>query len=604
MIEQQPTQEPEKKGLGHKVKEAAKDQVKKKLIKKGIKLAVKALAKVGALALKWLLGLLASVGLPVIAIALGIILLIFIVYIIFMLAFSSGEGVSEKEIALREDLQEISESTAILESHYNLYFDVPTDLLYAMVNLEENYGKKVKYAKKIAEMLKPTPTIITLKEATEREVCGENGCSTYMIPRTVKRWGSVETWDGVTTFEYTPYITEWVSVSPGVSEREHTYTISHNETKDYTKFEEALTEIMDYTQKDILFVELMYSLVGEIEYSEWKGLSSPYGNMYIPNVLAGGSVPSEYMQYYLQAEKKYGVSWFYLAALHYVETKFSTHKPMISSVGAEGHLQFMPCTWVGWSYPGCKGSNGYVKMNDSTKHSPSVINQYGGYGVDGDGNGTASPWEIADAVFTAAKYIKNSGFKADNQQAIDRAIFNYNHSGIYVSKVNAAAMKFKQEASYFGNGETNPGGFVTPAQGRVSSGYGWRTLGGYRDWHQGVDISNKAPQIPIYAVADGVVTKVVSTCSRNTSATCQGTTYGNYIRVKHTVNGQSYETLSAHLAAVNVTVNQSVKQGQVIGIMGNSGHSTGQHLHFEIHKGSWSWPPTNAMNPALLVPLP
>ena len=45
----------------------------------------------------------------------------------------------------------------------------------------------------------------------------------------------------------------------------------------------------------------------------------------------------------------------FLLQHHRVETKFSTMDPLLSPVGAEGHMQFMPCTFVGWAHPSCSG---------------------------------------------------------------------------------------------------------------------------------------------------------------------------------------------------------------------------------------------------------
>ncbi len=62
---------------------------------------------------------------------------------------------------------------------------------------------------------------------------------------------------------------------------------------------------------------------------------------------------------------------------------------------------------------------------------------------------------------------------------------------------------------------------------------------------------------------------------------------GNYVIVEHKdQNGLLYYTLYCHLIEVNVEVGQEVKQGDVLGIGGNSGNSTGRHLHFELRLGS------------------
>jgi len=83
--------------------------------------------------------------------------------------------------------------------------------------------------------------------------------------------------------------------------------------------------------------------------------------------------------------------------------------------------------------------------------------------------------------------------------------------------------------------------------------------------------------VPILAAADGVVTEI-----RNT-VICQGCQfgYGNFVRVDH---GNGFTAVYAHLRYPSVSVDpgDQVRQGQVLGFMGNTGHSTGIHLHFEI----------------------
>lgn len=142
-------------------------------------------------------------------------------------------------------------------------------------------------------------------------------------------------------------------------------------------------------------------------------------------------IPIEYIPVYVAAEQKYGVPWTLLAAHHRVETRFSTMSTLISPVGAEGHLQFMPCTFVGWQHPSCKDlGQGEIPEHDKT--NPAVIKKYGGYGVDANGDGIADPFDIEDAVFSAAKFLSIAGV---NDGQLKKAIFQYNHSDEYVENI-------------------------------------------------------------------------------------------------------------------------------------------------------------------------
>ena len=143
------------------------------------------------------------------------------------------------------------------------------------------------------------------------------------------------------------------------------------------------------------------------------------------------SIPEEYIPIYKEAAEAYGIPWTLLAAHHRIETRFSTMDPLLSPVGAEGHMQFMPCTFVGWTYPGC-GGLGKGEIPEEDKTNPAVIKKYGGYGVDGNGDGIADPYDIEDAIFSAANYLSKSG-AADGD--LEKAIFNYNHSEKYVQDV-------------------------------------------------------------------------------------------------------------------------------------------------------------------------
>ena len=108
---------------------------------------------------------------------------------------------------------------------------------------------------------------------------------------------------------------------------------------------------------------------------------------------------------------------------------------------------------------------------------------------------------------------------------------------------------------------------------RIASGFGYRMHPIYKvlKKHAGIDFT--APiGTPIYATGDGVV-------SRNPYGAGSG--YGNYVLIDH---GYGYKTLYAHMHEVSVRVGQKVKRGETIGTVGNTGTSTGPHLHYEVIK--------------------
>ncbi|PID28017.1 MAG: hypothetical protein CSB55_06670 [Candidatus Cloacimonadota bacterium] len=110
---------------------------------------------------------------------------------------------------------------------------------------------------------------------------------------------------------------------------------------------------------------------------------------------------------------------------------------------------------------------------------------------------------------------------------------------------------------------------IYPAFGRISDKFGWRRhpVTGKRSFHRGLDIANERGT-PIYASADGVV-----------KATGRKKLFGKYITIEH---GYGYATKYAHLHKFLVKKGDKVKKGQIIGQMGNTGRSTGDHLHYEV----------------------
>lgn len=131
------------------------------------------------------------------------------------------------------------------------------------------------------------------------------------------------------------------------------------------------------------------------------------------------------------------------------------------------------------------------------------------------------------------------------------------------------------------------GDFTRPADGYLSSGFGYRTFD--NEMHWGVDIVKKG-NVPIVSAADGVVIRAY-----------QSSSYGNVVYITHNINGKIFTSVYAHMNKYQVSSGQSVSKGQQIGMMGNTGHSFGQHLHFELHAGQWNQSKSNAVNPAKYI---
>lgn len=126
-------------------------------------------------------------------------------------------------------------------------------------------------------------------------------------------------------------------------------------------------------------------------------------------------------------------------------------------------------------------------------------------------------------------------------------------------------------------GQAGTGGWVRPASGYISSWFGNRGTicgNGYcTTGHRGIDFATSCWS-PIYAAAAGRVILAQKLDS-----------WGNYVKIRH---GDGTVTAYAHIAngGYNVSVGQSVGAGQVIAYVGNTGASSGCHLHFEVWIGA------------------
>ena len=128
-----------------------------------------------------------------------------------------------------------------------------------------------------------------------------------------------------------------------------------------------------------------------------------------------------------------------------------------------------------------------------------------------------------------------------------------------------------EQAAAGHSSQSNPGGYIWPVDSRyITSTVGGRNSpGGIGSTnHKGTDIGRVGYTSPIYAAKAGTV--IVSQYSSS---------YGNYVVVSH---GSGNTTLYGHMSSRKVEVGQYVNQGDVLGITGSTGRSTGPHLHFEI----------------------
>lgn len=110
---------------------------------------------------------------------------------------------------------------------------------------------------------------------------------------------------------------------------------------------------------------------------------------------------------------------------------------------------------------------------------------------------------------------------------------------------------------------------IWPSKGWISRGFGMKydPFTGYKRMHRGLDIANYTGT-PVITTADGKVKQVQTSSDM-----------GKLILIDH---GYGFRTRYGHLSEIKVRPGQRVKRGEVIGLMGSTGYSTGPHLHYEV----------------------
>jgi murein DD-endopeptidase MepM/ murein hydrolase activator NlpD len=125
--------------------------------------------------------------------------------------------------------------------------------------------------------------------------------------------------------------------------------------------------------------------------------------------------------------------------------------------------------------------------------------------------------------------------------------------------------------------------FIKPVSSRVTSQFGWRIspITGERHFHAALDLAGSIGTT-VKAAMDGTV----STVGFNP-------TFGKFVIISH---DGGYQSMYAHLSAVSIRQGERVNQGGKIGEVGNTGLTTGPHLHFAVYKNGRAVNPLELLN--------
>lgn len=322
-------------------------------------------------------------------------------------------------------------------------------------------------------------------------------------------------------------------------------------------------------------------------FSSIINLSSSYYSS--PDKLAGAPssygfrVAGEHLETFQQAQDRYGVSWAILCAIALKESTVGTYPVgIVSSCGAVGFMQFMPKTWSGETNPyaladaatikaamGSYGADNLPPPNAGGlpyDTDPVRISEYGGRGLDGDGDGYADPYNPVDAIFSAAKMLRENIDAGSFEAAL------YHYGGFLEENQSAKqyVMDILSEAERISEYQLplTSGIWPTAEQWPITAKFKQLGMDAWgSDGHDGIDIGCPSGT-PLFSVFDGRVIFAGSTGS-----------YGGTVVI---TDLKGTEVRYAHMSEIFVGYGDIVEQRQPIGLSGNTGRSTGPHLHLEV----------------------
>ena len=271
------------------------------------------------------------------------------------------------------------------------------------------------------------------------------------------------------------------------------------------------------------------------------------------------TIPPELIPLFKEAEETYGIPWWFLAAVAYVESGFSPQAEN-TVTGCHGLMQLTPSNWLRYSaLLGFDPELDRVNPRAQIMCGAYILKELGLKSVDWE----ATDWQ--EQTLDALAFY--GGFRGAEARE--------NCRESYAGKIWRLAGEFKAAANLW----------PVPGHQTISAHFG-DNRGDHN--HGGIDIA--APQgASVTSASSGLVT-----CAgwQNPSNHKEG--FGLYVVVQDQNNAYFY----GHLSETSVKVGQEVKIGAAIGKVGNTGSSTGPHLHFEIRVGG---PSGYAVDPLLIL---
>jgi hypothetical protein len=397
-------------------------------------------------------------------------------------------------------------------------------------------------------------------------VCGKDGCK----PHTVYLLVEAYTVQGHYQYHY-----EWVTETHGKGENAYTVTYERlrdvqqilpdkwQRLKDWMKQEYNLENNAD--ELELARTWLWEATRGFDRQTEW--LNWLVNNVSYSSIASSAMIPPELVPFFKEAEEKYGIPWWFLAAMAFKESSFNP--------GAEnpdthcyGLMQVSPSNWEHYA-----PLLGFDPVMDRDNPRAQVMvgayllkNYLGNVDWEGDWKEQTLPGLVRYGGFVEVPPGKPYG-SVEEWCRVE-----------YASIIWELAESFRDVS----------GTWPVPGYQSISSYFGWRIrFTGEKQFHKGIDIP--APEgTPVVSVSGGVVTFVGW---ENPNDPGQG--YGLYVTV---LDGQ-HLYLYAHLSRTDVVKGQTVQPGQQIGAVGNTGSSTGPHLHFGVQDlGGGNW-----IDPLLVV---